>query len=557
LKRKSIPILVDSPRRKETRKDFKILKPIAKGAFGKVYLARKKRTGDLYAIKVLRKVDMIRKKQVDRIKIERDIMAMTSTDTKLRSNSGVSDQIGPWENPFVVNFYYSFQSKRHLYMVMEYMPGGDMYSLLKAMNYLDEEMTRFYAAEIVQALEYLHERGITHRDLKPDNLLIGRNGHIKLTDFGLSRYALLHKPFGMVNDTLSESLQELPSFHASESTASRSLNVPSDTTGPQYLVKSHPANYNRNKLTRSMTLPNNGTQAPTSAPLQSELSGEETNRQLASLQSHLSMVPSTSNTSGVYTPRWITNASHVVVRRTPSDEHNIGGDEEPLFTNTRPPILMTRSYGGEQFARLQRLYGIATSMNTTNVSPLPSHLYPLSPSSHPPPQPFPHTHSASPWETNRVLSPLLEGTDDSLSPTPTQQSRWPDNQEDEPSKRQEIQQLTPIGMSQNSTLNPDPALSPLQNIPSSVPPTQRGSFGTTRTKIYRRYSFVGTPDYLAPEVLLGTGHSFSVDWWALGVIVFEFLTGIPPFNDETEQNIFENILNRSISLSLSLSLSPS
>lgn len=64
--------------------------------------------------------------------------------------------------------------------------------------------------------------------------------------------------------------------------------------------------------------------------------------------------------------------------------------------------------------------------------------------------------------------------------------------------------------------------------------------------MYRRYSFVGTPDYLAPEVILGTGHSFSVDWWALGVILFEFLTGIPPFNAETEQQIYENIINRRI-----------
>jgi serine/threonine protein kinase len=520
---------------------------------------------------------MIRKKQVDRIRIERDIMAMTSTDTKLRHSSGVRDQVGSWENPFVVNFYYSFQSKRHLYMVMEYMPGGDMYSLLKAMNYLDEEMTRFYAAEIVQALEYLHERGITHRDLKPDNLLIGRNGHIKLTDFGLSRYALLHKPFGMVSDALSESLQELPSLHTSDPTTStsRSLNVPSDTTGRQYLVKSHPAHENRNKLTRSMTVPNDGTQVPPTTSVQEVLREEERSRQLTGPHSHL-MISRTSNTRGMYTPRWIPNASHVVVRRTPSGEHDIGDDADSLFTHARPPILMTRSYGGEQFARLQRLYGITTTTNTTSVSPSPPHLYPPSPSSHPPPQPFPSpqsshhhhplTHSTSPWETKHVLSPLLEGTDDSLSSTPTRQSLLPDNDKNEPSERQEIQpsivtvvpqettESTPPGVTQNSTLNSDPASS-LQNVPSSVlPPTQKGSFGTTRTKIYRRYSFVGTPDYLAPEVLLGTGHSFSVDWWALGVIVFEFLTGIPPFNDETEQNIFENILNRSISLPLSHSL---
>lgn len=80
-------------------------------------------------------------------------------------------------------------------MVMEYMPGGDLYSLLKAMSYFEEDMAKFYMAEIVLAVEYLHSRHITHRDLKPDNLLVGRDGHTKLTDFGLSRFGLLDKPF--------------------------------------------------------------------------------------------------------------------------------------------------------------------------------------------------------------------------------------------------------------------------------------------------------------------------------------------------------------------------
>jgi len=154
--------------------DFEILKPISRGAFGRVYLAQKKRTGDLYAIKVLKKADMIRKNMVDHVIVERNILAQT-------------------KNPFVVKLFYAFQSKANLYLVMEYCIGGDLGSLLRRLQYFDEKMARFYAAQTVLALEYLHSIGIVHRDLKPENMLITEKGHLKLTDFGLSRTGLLEK----------------------------------------------------------------------------------------------------------------------------------------------------------------------------------------------------------------------------------------------------------------------------------------------------------------------------------------------------------------------------
>jgi microtubule-associated serine/threonine kinase len=83
-----------------------------------------------------------------------------------------------------VRFYYSFTSRDNLYIVMEYLNGGDCYSLLRNMGALDEEVARQYVAEAVLALEYCHTQGIIHRDLKPDNLLVSSNGHLKLTDFG-------------------------------------------------------------------------------------------------------------------------------------------------------------------------------------------------------------------------------------------------------------------------------------------------------------------------------------------------------------------------------------
>ncbi|CAI5742920.1 unnamed protein product [Hyaloperonospora brassicae] len=152
-------------------RDFQIVKPISKGAFGKVYLARKKTTGDQYAIKVLAKEHLLRKKQIQQIETERNILA-----------SVVS--------PFVVKLFWTFQTKRNLFLVMEYLPGGDFMSLLECIVQLEEQVACVYIAEIAIALNHLHTKGCVHRDLKPDNILLSSTGHVKLTDFGLSEDAV-------------------------------------------------------------------------------------------------------------------------------------------------------------------------------------------------------------------------------------------------------------------------------------------------------------------------------------------------------------------------------
>jgi serine/threonine protein kinase len=148
--------------------DFEIIKPISRGSFGSVVLARKKTTGDLYAIKILKKSELFRKKEEHYAINERNILAMAS-------------------NSFVVKMFYSFQDTTFLYLVMEYLNGGDCFSLLSVLGTLSENQAQQYTAEAVLALEYLHNLNIVHRDLKPDNMLIDRHGHIKLTDFGLSK----------------------------------------------------------------------------------------------------------------------------------------------------------------------------------------------------------------------------------------------------------------------------------------------------------------------------------------------------------------------------------
>jgi serine/threonine protein kinase len=97
------------------------------------------------------------------------------------------------DNDFIVRGVYTFQSKKYLYMVMEYMKGGDFGNLLENVVSLNVETTKFYLAHVVLALEHLHSNGIVHRDLKPENMLIAADGHVKLTDFGLSEAGLRKK----------------------------------------------------------------------------------------------------------------------------------------------------------------------------------------------------------------------------------------------------------------------------------------------------------------------------------------------------------------------------
>nr|XP_043906981.1 serine/threonine-protein kinase greatwall isoform X1 [Solea senegalensis] len=151
--------------------DFVVLKPISRGAFGKVYLARKKCNSRLYAIKVMKKANMVDKNMTGQMKAERDALALS-------------------KSPFVVHLFYSLQTATKIYLVMEYLIGGDVKSLLHIYGYFDQDMSVKYISEVALALDYLHRHGIIHRDLKPDNMLISNEGHIKLTDFGLSKVKL-------------------------------------------------------------------------------------------------------------------------------------------------------------------------------------------------------------------------------------------------------------------------------------------------------------------------------------------------------------------------------
>ena len=324
--------------------DFIIIKPISRGAHGRVYLAQKRATGDYYAIKAMRKKDLLRKNLVENVRNERNILATS-------------------DNPFVVRFFYSFQSKDNVYLVMEFSPGGDLFSLLRNLEALDEDVARKYAAETVLALEYCHANGVVHRDIKPDNLLISAEGHVKLTDFGLSTRGAT----GAVYDG-----------HDSEAT------------------------------TRAMDGGGAGGDGSAGAAAGSEPPGSVTS-------------------DGAPPPR-----RHPRPGRAPS-------------------ILMA-------------------------------------------------TDSAMAQQTTARGSPRGSARGDG-------EGRDADTDAD-----------TDAGAGAGARDGPP---------------------GSSHRK-------VGTPDYLAPEILQGRGHGPEVDWWSLGVVIYEMVVGIPPFHAETPEEIFDNILDRNI-----------
>jgi len=148
-------------------RDFEPLDIIGRGAFGEVRVCRERESGEVYAMKTLCKAEMVARNQVMHVRAELDVLSETS------------------QSEWLVQLHYSFQDEANLYLVMEYVPGGDMMSLLMRRDILTEDEARFYTAQTVLAVAAVHALDYIHRDLKPDNLLIDRGGHIKLTDFGL------------------------------------------------------------------------------------------------------------------------------------------------------------------------------------------------------------------------------------------------------------------------------------------------------------------------------------------------------------------------------------
>ncbi|KAF4981034.1 hypothetical protein FZEAL_3086 [Fusarium zealandicum] len=154
-------------RTKDKPQNYQIIKVIGKGAYGEVKLVQKKTDGQVYALKSLTKTEMLERDQLAHVRSERDILAEA-------------------ESPWVVKLFTTFQDSHFLYMLMEFLPGGDLMTMLIRYEIFSEDITRFYMAECILAIKTVHALGFIHRDIKPDNILLDRGGHVKLTDSGLS-----------------------------------------------------------------------------------------------------------------------------------------------------------------------------------------------------------------------------------------------------------------------------------------------------------------------------------------------------------------------------------
>ena len=147
---------------------FEILKTLGKGFFGSVFLAQKKDTKELFALKVISKADIIKKKFLDNIKNEKEIL--------LKIN-----------HPFVVKMEYCFASPTYIFFAMAFKQGGELYRHLKKQQKFEEKVAKFYAAQIISGLSYLHKNNIMYRDMKPENILLDESGNVALADFGISK----------------------------------------------------------------------------------------------------------------------------------------------------------------------------------------------------------------------------------------------------------------------------------------------------------------------------------------------------------------------------------
>lgn len=169
----SLPLAIAAQQRKLSGRyalsDFAVERTLGTGSFGRVHLVRSRHNHRFYAIKVLRKEQVVKMKQVEHTNSERAILSIV-------------------RHPFLVNLWGTFKDSTFLYMVMDYVPGGELFTLLRKSQRFPHPVAKFYAAEVALAIDYLHQNNIIYRDLKPENILLSADGHLKITDFGFAKY---------------------------------------------------------------------------------------------------------------------------------------------------------------------------------------------------------------------------------------------------------------------------------------------------------------------------------------------------------------------------------
>ncbi|XP_076667517.1 serine/threonine-protein kinase greatwall [Andrena cerasifolii] len=571
----TISKIVNPPAKVPEIHDFKIVKPISRGAFGKVFLGYKKTNPEkVYALKVMKKNEMINKNMASQVIIERNALAL------IRS-------------AYCVQLFYSLQSVSSVYLVMEYMVGGDLKSLLGVYGYMEESMAAFYTAEVCLALEYLHSHGIVHRDLKPDNMLLSREGHVKLTDFGLSKISL-HRDLeisDLVNCTPSLcartpgqllSLTSHLSFGSGQRSTSESNLSDRSIPGVNLLAAL------QKNSTKVQSSPNSVVSSAASGDY-SRVSGITPFQSAEDLRfgERIEGNGTTESNDGQESSSGSYHTCEASSIRVNSqlnynideeDESTLEADhsQQPLFHTS--PLSTCVSMLARGSKRKRTVAGGATGLTCeinameldTDKTPKRKNRGCIFSRS-----PLGDTVSESIKETNNTSTGTggqeggSAGRVAFSTPVSAIKQRCHSEEDEEKCEEEAAPLIKTTRFQLPPSLTPRSAAdiavdgaseqhrSPHGISPIKTPATSGNCYTPYRTpKSVRRGGqggvnrsddrILGTPDYLAPELLLRQGHGPAVDWWALGVCLFEFCTGVPPFNDETPQAVFANILAKDV-----------
>ncbi|XP_038207645.1 serine/threonine-protein kinase greatwall isoform X3 [Zerene cesonia] len=547
--------------------DFTIIKPISRGAFGKVFLAQKKHNPEqLYAIKVMKKSDMINKNMVTQVVTERNALALS-------------------RSPFCVHLFYSLQSISSVYLVMEYMVGGDMKSLLNVYGFLEEPMAIFYVAEVTLALDYLHKHNIIHRDLKPDNMLISKTGHVKLTDFGLSKIEI-HRDLEIsdfVNRTPSLNMRTPGQLLSLTSHLSFGSGGGDSTQTSVVEASKQKGIFDGDALTTPLM------EHSQLSGIHPFLSAESINLDDIVLQDSGS-----ESLSSYHTCESSKNSSNSRSQQSTDISSANGSSLESALTDSQHDQSTSPLCRGHSLKRIpsfrakkrKRILdcdgdtptGVTSLLESKeNHSGLTQEIMALELEVT---QNTPKRISIHPTPERRknpikgVLKKRWVSQNDShhfnvgvIFSTPVSNSKSPNMKKRQKATRFNLPIEEPVSGTKEKSITfgkhistsleifPTRRLSKgegskspteLCKTPSAAQTPYRTPKSVRRGNQISDQRILGTPDYLAPELLLRQGHGPQVDWWALGVCLYEFMTGIPPFNDETPQAVFNNILTRNI-----------
>ena len=455
-------------------KDFKYIKILGQGAFGKVFQVKRSNTKDLYAMKVIPITNNISKEQVNNQLNERNIFSVVSSN-------------------YCVNALFTFLHKRRFVIfVMDYMPGKDQRYLLDEYGCFDESWAKYYMAYQIEAIEYVHQQKILHRDIKPENILLDKNGAIRLADFGLgelkskmcvsyisditnmnisdanSHLIGIKKP---KTNGIPATADNLEIFDPSEKIELKLTKIQSELYSKTDMTyQQHPSftnfqNFSNHKFCSIIKIHVNNpvlTQQKSEQPPEDKSHGSKT-----SAEKHLKTSRSTPDSL-----RAMNNFESKATSESIEFSPTLPKGQEKIFGNfvmNEPSIIIPQAREDKSFI----------------CSPM---------------QPDPMTDEiCSKCQNKNCNDPKIDNKNQS--------------------------HYTSLG----------------DNLISM---TKRNQMDPKKSEAIR---IIGTPDYIAPEILNGeTPIEESADWWALGVVLYELQVGIPPFNDTSVSQIFDNIQKLSI-----------